>query len=84
MNCNIHIHNDLKENEELTCPFCDKQLTTLPNTVESCCSEQDMVNINGMNTCVNCGSVHDYVYVKEYFEFYDNIHTMQIKSEIPY
>ena len=47
MNCNIHIHNYLIKDGELICHFCDKQLKTLPNTVESCCSEQDMVNING-------------------------------------
>ena len=80
MNCNIHIHNDLKENEEMVCPFCDKQLTTLPNTVESCCSEQDMVNMNGMNTCVNCGLVHGCDYTPDYFNFYDNIHKIRKKS----
>ena len=49
MSCNFVIHNDLKKVEELICPFCDKQLTTLPNTVDPCCSEQDM---NGKNTCI--------------------------------
>ena len=60
MNCNMYIHNDLKENEELICPFCDKQLTTLPNTVDLCCSEQDM---NGKNTCINCGVVNSDIYI---------------------
>ena len=77
MNCNIHIHNDLKKDGELICPFCDKQLTTLPNTVDPCCSEQDM---NGVNTCINCGVVNSNVYVKEYFNFYDNIHKIRKKS----
>ena len=62
MHCNEIIHNDLINDGELICSFCDKQLTTLPNTVESCCSEQDMVNINGMNTCVNCGVVNSNLY----------------------
>ena len=35
MHCNEIIHNDLINDGELICPFCDKQLTTLPNTVES-------------------------------------------------
>ena len=52
MSCNFVIHNDLKKDGELICPFCDKQLTTLPNTVDPCCSEQDM---NGKNTCDLCG-----------------------------
>ena len=80
MHCNEIIHNDLINDGELICPFCDKQLTTLPNTVESCCSEQDMVNMNGMNTCVNCGVVNSNIYIKEYFNFYDNIHKIRIKS----
>ena len=80
MHCNEIIHNDLINDGELICPFCDKQLTTLPNTVESCCSEQDMVNINGMNTCVNCGVVNSNIYIKEYFNFYDNMHKIRIKS----
>ena len=80
MNCNIHIHNDLINDGELICPFCDKQLTTLPNTVESCCSEQDMVNINGMNTCVNCGLVDGYDCGIGYFNFYDNMYKIRKKS----
>ena len=42
MSCNFVIHNDFKKDGELICPFSDKQLTTLPNTVDLCCSEQDM------------------------------------------
>ena len=80
MNCNIHIQNDLIKDGELICPFCDKQLKTLPNTVESCCSEQDMVNINGMNTCVNCGLVDGCDYVIGYFNFYDNMYKIRKKS----
>ena len=79
MDCDSQIHDELNNMQEPTCPFCDKQLTTLPNTVESCSSEQDMVNMNGMNTCVNCGVVNSNIYVKEYFDFYDNIHKIRIK-----
>ena len=48
--------------------------------VESCCSEQDMETVNGMNICVNCGLVHGYDYVTEYFNFYDNMHRIRRKS----
>ena len=42
MDCDSVLHDDLKENEELICPFCDKQFTTLPNAVNQCCSEIDV------------------------------------------
>ena len=77
MSCNFVIHNDLKKDGELICPVCDKQLTTLPNTVDLCCSEQDM---NGKNTCINCGVVNSDIYVTEYVNFYDNIHRIRQKS----
>ena len=80
MSCNFVLHDDLKEDEELICPFCDKQLTTLPNTVESCCDEQNMASIKGMNTCVNCGLVHGCDYTPDYFNFCDNMHKIQRKS----
>ena len=47
---------------------------------EPCCSERDMRNVNGMNTCVNCGLVHGCDYVMEYFNFYDNMHRIRQKS----
>ena len=71
MYCNEIIHNDLINDGELLCPFCDEQLKTLQNTVDPCCSKQEMVNINGMNACVNCGLVNGYDYVQEYFNFYE-------------
>ena len=70
----------MKENEELICPFCDKQLTTLPNAVNQCCSEIDVKNVDGENVCINCGSVRGYDYVTEYFNFYDNMHKIRQKS----
>ena len=80
MHCNEIIHDDLINDGELICPFCDEQLTTLPNAVESCCSERDMVNMNGMNAFVNCGLVDGYDYVIGYFNFYDNMYKIRKKS----
>ena len=77
MSCNFVIHNDLKKDGELICPFCYRQLTALPNTVDLCCSKQD---INGMNTCVNCGLVYGCDYTPDYFNFYDNMHKIKRKS----
>ena len=80
MCCNSKIHDELKNMEELTCPFCDRLLVEVDKAVEPCCSEQNMETVNGMNTCVNCGSVHGYDYVTEYFNFYDNMHRTRQKS----
>ena len=41
---------------------------------------EDMETVNGMNICVNCGLVHGYDYVTEYFNFYDNMHRIRRKS----
>ena len=79
MNCNPQIHDELKNMEEYTCPFCDQPLVI--NTVaDLCCNEQDIAIINGMNTCINCGLVHGYHYAIEPFNFYDNMHRIQKKS----
>ena len=59
MRCNTQIHDELKNMEEPLCPFCDQLLTELTEAekvIESCCCEQDMENVNGMNVCINCGS----------------------------
>ena len=80
MSCDFVLHDEFLNIGEIICPFCDQQLTTLTNTVESCCSEQDMENINGMNTCVNCGLVNGCDYTPDYFNFYDNMHKIKRKS----
>ena len=77
MSCNLILHDEFLNMGEIICPFCDKQLTTLPNTVDPYCSEQDM---NGKNTCINCGVVNSDIYVTEYVNFYDNIHRIRQKS----
>ena len=80
MCCDYQIHDELKSMEECNCPFCDQLLVEVYKVVELCCSEQDMETVNGMNTCVNCGSVHGYDYVAEYFNFYDNMRKIRLKS----
>ena len=80
MCCNSQIHDELKNMEESTCPFCDQLLVEGDKVVESCCSEQDMENKNGINVCLNCGSVHGYDYVNEYIDFYENMYRIRRKS----
>ena len=66
--------------KKLICPFCNQQIVEVDKVVEPCCSEQNMETINGMNTCVNCGLVHGYDCVPEYFNFYENMHKIRQKS----
>ena len=77
MYCNYQIHNDLINDGELMCPFCNQQIAKVDKVVDPCCSEQDM---NGKNTCINCGVVNSDIYVTEYVNFYDNIHRIRQKS----
>ena len=80
MNCNSQIHDELKNMMESTCPFCDQQLVEVVTVVESCCSEQDMETVDGMNICINCGLVDGYVFVNEYIDLYNNMHRIRHKS----
>ena len=77
MDCNSILHDELKSMEEWKCPFCDRLLAEAHKSVELCCDEQNVENVNGMNTCVNCGTVHGYDYAIEYFNFYANIHKIR-------
>ena len=80
MCCNSRIHNELKNMMESTCPFCDQQLVEVDKAVEPCCGEQNIKNVDGMNTCVNCGIIYGYCYAVEYFNFYENMHKIRKKS----
>ena len=80
MCCNSQIYDELKNMEESTCPFCDQLLVEGDKVADLCCSEQDVENKNGMNVCLNCGSVHGYDYVNEYIDFYENMHRIPRKS----
>jgi len=79
MSCNSQIHDELKNMGESSCPFCDRLLVEVDKVVESCCSEQNIETINGMNTCVNCGLVYGHDYVAEYVDFYANMHIIRQK-----
>ena len=69
---------------ESTCPFCDRLLVEFHKVVELCCSEQDIETVNGMNICVNCGLVHGYNYVTEYFvSFETSISFYQFPMKLP-
>ena len=80
MYCNSVIHDELKSMKEFTCPFCDQQLVEVDKVDEPCCGEQNMKNVDGMNTCVTCGIIYGYDYAAECFNFYDNMYKIRKKS----
>ena len=79
MDCDSVLHDELKEMMEVMCPLCDQQLLEVKKVLDPCCDKQELETVNGMNTCVNCGSVHGCDYVTEYFNFYDNMHRIRKK-----
>ena len=82
MTCTNEIHNELLKMNELICPFCNKKMMEIDNikVVDSCCCEKDMIIINGMNTCMNCGLVHSCDYVTPYFNFNNAMYWILKKS----
>ena len=80
MDCNSQIHDELKNMGESKCPFCEQLTEEVDKVVELCCDEQKLENIDGMNTCINCGLVNGYDYVPEYFNFYENMYKIRRKS----
>ena len=80
IDCNSQIHDELKNMEECTCPYCDQLLVEVNKADELCCGEQELEIIDGMNTCINCGLVHGNYYTTEYFNFYENLYRMRRKS----
>lgn len=80
MLCNDQIHDELKNMEESTCPFCDQLLVEGDKVDQLCCSDQDIDNNNGMNVCINCGVVHAYDYANEYIDYIFNSITCSFVS----
>ena len=80
MICNPQIHDESKQMEESVCPFCDQLLVEGDKSADLCCAEPNIENNNGMNVCLNCGSIHGNVYVHEYSNFYENLYRIQRKS----
>ena len=79
MDCDSVLHDEFKKMMKVMCPLCDQQLLEVKKVLDRCCDKQELKTVNGMNTCVNCGSVHGCDYVTEYFNFYDNMHRIRKK-----
>jgi len=66
MNCNIELHNELKESGDICCPFCDEKLQDCSVKYDLCCDIQDIINDTGIQICRSCGVVHGYDMVNQY------------------
>ena len=82
MNCNKDIHDELKKSGDNVCIFCDQKLEDSNEKPkdDECCNNQDIIMTDGMRVCRSCGVVQGYDYVKEYVDFYENIHRFIRKS----
>ena len=80
MSCNPEIHEELKNMDEITCPFCNQEIGEHTIKKGTCCSEQNVENHDNMNVCIKCGSVYGYENAHEFVDFYDNIYKIQRKS----
>ena len=82
MYCDSILHEDLIMMNQDTCPFCNVFLIEFNNKNGNykCCNNQNMVNKNGMNVCLNCGLVHGCEYVIGYLDFYENMYKIHKKS----
>ena len=80
MYCDPGIHDELIILEESTCPYCDQLLIEGDKATDSCCDEQCIENLNGIQTCLHCGLTHGCVYDIGYHDFYDNMYKIHRKS----
>ena len=79
--CNEDLHETLMIEENITCPFCNKQLNDHSPERQQCCDEMYVIKDScEMNVCQSCGSVYGYDIVKEYVDFYESRHRIRSKS----
>ena len=78
--CDNNIHNDLIENDEQICPFCDILLFNNMKFSYNCCDSQLLEDIDGLNVCTNCGIVFNSISKCDYLNFHENIFKITRKS----
>ena len=80
MNCHQDLHDGLKEEGEILCPFCGFKLQDPSIVNEHCCDNEDSIGDLGHLVCRNCGQVHGYDIVQEYIDFHENMFKIRNKS----
>ena len=79
MSCNSQIHDELKNMDESTCPFCCQLLVKIKSTMTQCCINQNILEDNYSIVCQNCGT-QSYKYTSNYVDFYENMYKIHKKS----
>ena len=79
MSCNSQIHDELKNMDESTCPFCCQLLVKIKSTMTQCCINQNILEDNYSIVCQNCGT-QSYKYTSNYVDFYENMYKIRRKS----
>ena len=80
MTCNNDIRDELISINQDICPFCSELLVQGDNESEKCCLDPKIEDIEGIFTCINCGSVNSIVFKSDYFDFYENMYKIVRKS----
>ena len=79
--CNKNIHDELIDIGESECPYCCNELLIKGDTSsDPCCDNEQIVNIDGIRVCVDCGIVHTFISKDDYIDFYENIYRIRRKS----
>ena len=78
--CNTNIHDELIDIGESKCPLCDELLTKGNTSSDLCCEEPRIVDISGIQVCINCGIVHPCISKSDYIDFYKNVYRIRRKS----
>ena len=78
--CDNNIHNDLIENDEQICPFCNVLLLNNAKISYNCCDLQLLEDIDGIRVCINCGIVHECISKSDYYNFHENMFKILRKS----
>nr|DAC81277.1 TPA_asm: oncoid [Corynactis coral adintovirus] len=81
MFCSVELHDGFIEEGEVVCPMCDSCLQKCDSVVdESCCSDKELVDLDGSIVCKGCGQVDGEYYPVGYVDFYQDMYKMRRRS----
>ena len=60
IHCNFEIYDEIKNDDCLTCPFCNFKIEEYVNNnkEEPCCYKMEIIHDNDTRLCSSCGLVH--------------------------